>query len=902
MDVKKTSKEEAQVLDINDIMNRLINKISLVVQDEEPAQRKDLIEIRDIFSELIDIDKTLTYNILPETVINIRKAIQSIRVTDPEKLKELNEIVQPFKTFEKLDENDIPTSEADKRNKFNEIINTQLQQTIKTINDVIMIVDANEKANIKVPKGELGVDKIVTEIFVSLLADRLKAINEIFLPEDTESKNIEEIELNAERINKNTRTAYSDTQRRLKEFIGIDISDQESNKESPTAFEKTEVEEKQVQRIGTFPDLRFKSQQLIDDAAESVEKVTSIIPDEQVGDEKELREIQDADVPDDQNGLLKSDVEIQNASDSVAKEFDPFTEEVEVPDQENVKASQNIQQADEGDEKTLNELIQATTTQKERYDFDNTTTFRKGQEHSQQERFEYIPKPSFQTDQGADEFTSDINPDLLIKNTDGDTQKSRQEINIVGRGDAKASRGDEWYEQLFSPAGNEVGVFANGVGVSYDPINQSAQAVGAALAFFSLNTADITRYVNKGLRNINTSANSIAITSELLLIQSQRSSGVTPEGELYKSVNADANLDTDNAIYDAATYKQENNKQLAREENEEAIEQIISGYKQENNKQLAMEENEEAIEQIISEYEIKDKPLQTGAEPIDDLAEIIKETIEKRDKYEKVKVNVPTFPMPENDDDYKNRFKERTEEITINGKKRKASGFIKVFNKRSPRFEQGDEENQILPFQFEPVITGDSKGAEYSGVSMIGRSQSAQVYKKSNERNITLELKYIVTGPPMDAKATNTTISRSAKGLELWDEEYIYAYIVRNFRNLTLPNYKKNSYRLAPPIVQVWYGGIGNGGASTGVTDKDNSKLNDSFPVFRTNWYSADYGNQSFRSLWICKSVGFDYQGGIINRITKNRVMVNVQLQLTEIAPAVNDNEVYLWNTLIDGD
>lgn len=250
------------------------------------------------------------------------------------------------------------------------------------------------------------------------------------------------------------------------------------------------------------------------------------------------------------------------------------------------------------------------------------------------------------------------------------------------------------------------------------------------------------------------------------------------------------------------------------------------------------------------------------------------------------------------------KFKDRT--VRVSGLP-SCTGFLKIYKRKGPSFDGASNEAVKIPFQFEPEISGDSKSADYNQISTLASSQPVQIYKRSTERNVTLNLNYIVTGPAMDGTkpAVDTGVtSESSKGMELWDEEYIYTYIIRNLRNLTLPNIVSKDYALAPPIVQVWYGGIdGNSASSTGlVDDPDNSRGNEIHPTFRTNWFAYDEKGsatqKSYRSLWLCKQVSFEYKGGIINNNTRNPLWVVATLQLTEIGPSVTSNELFTWRTL----
>ena len=249
-------------------------------------------------------------------------------------------------------------------------------------------------------------------------------------------------------------------------------------------------------------------------------------------------------------------------------------------------------------------------------------------------------------------------------------------------------------------------------------------------------------------------------------------------------------------------------------------------------------------------------------------------------------------------------FKQRTFSIIGTGN---GTGFLKIYLNRGPKFSDSQSVTQLIPFQFEPVISGDAKAAEYSQISTLARSQAAQVYRKSQERTITLQLDYLVAQPAQgDNSYVNTARSASAADMTAWTEDYIYNYIVRNLKNLILPNIVNTNFKLAPPIVQVWYGGINSTqGSSTGegITIQFGAKtpLQDVHPTFRTNWFTYDggtgnYAYRSFRSLWVVQNVSFEYKGGIVNSTTRRNIQVTASLSLIEIAPSATDNELVIWN------
>jgi hypothetical protein len=235
----------------------------------------------------------------------------------------------------------------------------------------------------------------------------------------------------------------------------------------------------------------------------------------------------------------------------------------------------------------------------------------------------------------------------------------------------------------------------------------------------------------------------------------------------------------------------------------------------------------------------------------------------------------------------------------------KGAGYIKVYFRRGPNFGGGSSsEIIIIPFQFEPDISGDGKGAEYSSSTSLGRSQETSIYKSSSARNVNLSLTYVVTGGATKGQAYDCVND----GMDSWTEDYIYNYVLRWYKLLVLPNVQTvagstQTKRLAPPIVQVWYGGLGDSTASSlgvGDTDADNAKGGTIHPMFRTNWYTYDGSSSSaktYRSLWVAKSVNFEYKEGIVNKASKNKLSVVVSLSLSEIPPSMTDNEIGIYRS-----
>jgi len=441
---------------------------------------------------------------------------------------------------------------------------------------------------------------------------------------------------------------------------------------------------------------------------------------------------------------------------------------------------------------------------------------------------------------------SDKSSNKLPDSPDFNT-KSENSFSVAEKGSAKPESSGEWYRNWGWPSGNNtlnnkvISLFGNNLDLS----TGYKKTIGETLSFFGLNSADVFLLANKSRRAANTLVN--AYTVNTLIKRAQMSSD---EKGLVSGGVAQGNVVT-----------------LDDSDSSRMLRSKIS-----DRGKLAVTDSSTS-RTTDGGYQNDDTVIKAGKD----------------------------YDEPGKDTSYSQHFIDRTEKIIGD---KWGTGYLKIYLRRGPKFIQDVPEMiKIIPFQFEPKVSGDSKAAEYSAISTLAKSQSTQVYRKSTERSISLELNYLVTGKSAnETRFVNDSGSKSTLDMGVWTEDYIYNYVVRNLRNLVLPNISDPGYKLAPPIVQVWYGGIGMTGSSAGDAeqDDDNSKLNDIFPTFRTNWYARETGStykqKSYRSIWVCTNVGFDYAGGIVNRDTRRYLQVNVTLSLTEIAPSVTDNELLIWS------
>jgi len=794
MDIKKTSKF-VDIVDASQVVNNLLTKIADVIISPREETNKKLLEIGNILINLKQIDKTATYLLAEDTIDKVNKALSRVELPDQKFLKSIGiETPGPNKTF-KLEAREIPKTEEQAINKINQLVNSNLDNTIKVINDITTIKEAEDKVtnvNVDSPTGEKA-SKVLTDILLTLLATSLKETRDLEFPEITQ-RNIEEINLN-------------EITRR-----------------------------KQVQSINEVE-------------AES-EKINEGVPSSFSRDTKENVELESA------SKIRKTAFGIGQFPSSVRKDI-----------AETVSPS--------------------------------------GFEDKVESRVNYNLARSAK--QGA-EIGEAIDPIPVGIEVVGAIEVARKKSNagytdiytiVPPKGARKPGSPNEWYGNwgfLFGNPNNPSNNIANGnlsfAGISATNVNAFTRknfgktliggnlqrSIGSTLTFFGITSSDVGRFVNSSRRYLNTTVNAFELLSQIISIETRRDfdAGNNARRRLESFINVGPAEPTQAAFNNEEYGIKKFGKNALDQDNlppeqQEMMNQLIK----ERGKLVTTEEGPNTRE---GNYAVSDTTL-------------------PKEKFK-----------PGTDLYYIDNYRERTFAIVkgADTKVGKATGFLKIYTKRGPKFENSQSEFFIIPFQFEPTVGSDSKAADYATITTLARSQAAQVYRRSSERNITLELDYVVIQPPSQSNefvsnSINEAPSKSMSDMVGWDEDYIYNYIVRMMRNLVLPNIIGPQHKLAPPIVQVWYGGISSNSASStgdGIVDPNNEAFLDVYPTFRTNWFDETGNQRSYRSLWVCKNVSFEYKGGIINRSSRNRVWVTTQLQLTEIAPSVTDNEVMLWRRL----
>lgn len=778
MNIQKDPKN-IEFLDINQTMNGLLSKVAEAIDAPPEQMKKAFIDIRNLLSSLKLADKTQQYVLTEETKAKVEKALSSVELPTDKSLKSIGvDMSIPEQTF-KLDESEVPDTEEDGKEKFNQIINANIDTTIKAINEVVETEDISGKEEAEISNSVVEASKLLNGILLTLLARSLKNVRDFQFPGSKDEKENKIIGLNvADRV-KSIQTVFQPEDQVTKDASLVTLTSTDSNKSIQEVESYLPKEsEKTPYGVGEFPETNVKI--LGGDLS------ISLGPDKPPVND---------DVAEDSYSRVKDVDEI------------PTKEAEEVPEYEEPKQEKTLASSDlpDGNLPTGNidlTLLDPTTEEKTSKDVTEAISV------DGKTRWIKVENPE------TGEFTIEPKPD---------------DFTIPGISGEKPNTPVQWYTNW--SIGNE------NIGASMN--------VGEALTFFEITSADVGLFFNNQLRSANTTINSFELTRS---IQSLTKGYKDPFGPSYltgKMIEA-----------------------IKNKENRE------SGY-------------------------IKEETV------LDSESNIFKESVANRGKlYAAADISLikAMGKVEANKEKIMATFKSRTFNILNNN----VTGFLKVYTKRGPDFRHSNTETEVIPFQFEPKISGDSKNADYGTVATLGRSQSAQVYRRSSERNITLELDYVVANPSSEDEFEYIK-SNSLKDMNNWTEDYIYTYIIRNLRNLTLPNISGPRYRLSPPIVQVWYGGINtNSASSTGIEDDPtNTGLSGAYPTFRTNWYTSRYSGdnlvgeqRSYRSLWVCKSVGFEYKGGKVNRDTRNNVWVTAILSLTEIAPSVTDNEVMVWAKL----
>jgi len=842
MDIKKEPTKSKEIIDVNSTVNNLLEKIADAVITPQQANIKTLTEIRNLLYTLRKADKTTSVYLFNDVSNKIEKASSIIASAAGESLN----IQTPSRT---QDYGDIS------RKKINEISNQNLDKTIKLLNDSISVIKGTEKISDQIDMPNDASRKIMTDIIFSLLAKQLKEYYYFIFPDRVE-KGTQEIDITPLSQKKNIESIPSTIidEKESQTIAELNITTRKSEQAVDTLVEKDEKNissvpesedktDKRVYGIGEFPDFINKSSDSINEHIES-----SIVNKKLKDDEASKIDSYDTSLINrknvDENKVLENQL---NKSEKERNNIDS----VDTDD----KLVNNISLADKGDEKTPNEITTAAIEEtKQQIELDITDQESSKLINNLEETANKNEKNINNIESAEDVVEKFINE---LDSPDEKTEKTRSSINTD-----------------IDKSSKSTGVLNPTVFKEPGEINTADPEEASSIIQISDNPSekvnkdqiDVGIEINKTEKNIVTQVKPSNIISRVI--------GDTPNVPLVSAIV--------DILFSAA--------KSFRYAKEFATKYI--GAQLQN--KLSMVETYKDF----SQYNKEDFNSFEADRPNAQLADALNtaESNRRSDYYKRDSNKIETTDLEKNRENQRSDYHSNRSYLSISNHPENV-GYLKIYTKRSMKFQTSQNEICYLPFQFEPKISGESKGASYSAISTLARSTPAQVYKYSNERKIGLELEYLVTGNNHLGESGN---SISSMGMKNWTEEYIYNYLIRNFRNLVLPNMSDPKYKLGTPIVQVWYGGLENTtGSSTGmIEDSNNSQLNESHPTFRTNWFSLSSGGYKFhsmRSLWLCENVSFEYKGGIIGANERHYSNIVISVSLIEIGPAVTDNEVLLW-------
>ncbi len=176
-----------------------------------------------------------------------------------------------------------------------------------------------------------------------------------------------------------------------------------------------------------------------------------------------------------------------------------------------------------------------------------------------------------------------------------------------------------------------------------------------------------------------------------------------------------------------------------------------------------------------------------------------------------------------------------------------------------------------IPFQFTPELSGESRSANWSTHTALGRTNDYFIWSNTASRTMQLRTSYAVIAPESndpawfkDGRNGNAINSIYGEWGKYWTETIISG-ILAKYRKLVLPeNYTPNTSlsdgnRLSPPIIIISFG-----------TDAD-TKFSDS-AVGKTRWLVSDINiDTKLEAGWTS---------------AKNPRMYDISLTLKEVAPS----------------
>ena len=104
----------------------------------------------------------------------------------------------------------------------------------------------------------------------------------------------------------------------------------------------------------------------------------------------------------------------------------------------------------------------------------------------------------------------------------------------------------------------------------------------------------------------------------------------------------------------------------------------------------------------------------------------------------------------------------------------------------------------VIPFQFNPEISGESRDSSYVSISTIGRVNDFNIWSSTGSRSISFKTTYFVTGVPNEERTYQKSKNEYYGWMNKWTDTYIQQ-ILNYYRALMLPiTYDKTPH---PPIV-----------------------------------------------------------------------------------------------------
>jgi hypothetical protein len=891
IDKQPKSKEP---IDTNQLVNNILRKVSHIVSLRRDIPRKELIELRDMYLQFKHADKLAIVEVLPDT---IEKLYKSVNLVSPMIEKQgktrinLNELAEGNqKGVEEVSQGKVDDEEL---KKIESAIDYNIGESVKNINAILDVDAEATKAQQEV--GSTGkINKNLAEITNLFLQKTVKIWIGIESPE----------------------TEFTKEDVGIPEYQGREEKNEvlaDSRQEPEEQLEGVEIlkPDKEPFPIGSFPDFTFKSSQDLDTDIEKENKILQSVSSDIEHDEKEIVATQST--------LEHDEKEETNAEGETAR-IEKTETDTSIP--------------------SVSDDKEITDVSPEVYDVE------KAKRWETEEDIDY-------------DAVTDTEKELSQINADSISENSRDLVNNPGLKDekdisnlpeaeepvpfiSKKYRQVGWMEGLTSffnarvlnqgdprtinyqlPQNREMTNMVTGITAQANPfglgLNIDTGGIGRFLAgaatifppFSGTTTAEIAKAIITIQRKINTQVNAfeLAVAWELVYAYRFRGAGGPTIDGGRKTSDADPTHPPG------------------------VVTTIIGGTREEF---ILMEDyfSQLATRRKDEEHR-KLKPGDAGFDTEGEQRMTFDSHVggDKDGNKNIIEGEEPFVIVKDHREHPSHRFYNR-EQYLLRELSKHCTGFIKVYLRRGPKWEGEKSETdkdfiKYIPFQFEPEISGDGKRASYSQLQTLARSQAAYAYRNSEARGLSMTIPYLITSLTEQQRNESSLISvgRSGPGGERgtpitksggqeligWDENFIYNYIIRWYRQIVLPNFPEGTnFRLAPPLMQIWYGGlvpadshlkVSSTGSITNNTnnsaefldDSGNELMNDVPPMFRTNWYYSGNTYRTYRSLWIATGVSFDYKHGFVNARTKNRLGVDVKLELVEVGPGVTENEVVRW-------